>query len=286
MVSLWKRLAHLFATMNVNIGTMLEARPAEDGMGKGLFATVNISVGTRILVESPIILLPQSPTPFREFCQAARSMDSDMNGLRDLHCNARLLNENLPGNILSRIRSENPQNAIDFRDDSLMNLIRLYATYYTNAVAITDAEDAGSVVFRTFSYVNHCCNPNVFSIFSTKTNQQTIYAGWNIKAGEQILISYFGGNEDFMTCEQRLEQTRRDWGFTCACKACLESRITDPERERMGLLKKRLDQSIKNWPPEDHGARQALALEVVQDAKELLRLMEEAGVGYWKLRQM
>ncbi|KAK7711386.1 SET domain-containing protein 5 [Diaporthe eres] len=273
--------------MNVNIGTMLEARPAGDGMGKGLFATVDISVGTRILLENPIILLPQSPTPFREFCQAARSMDSDMNGLRDLHCNALLLNEHLPGNILAQIRSEDPQNTIDFRDDSLMDLIRLYATYYTNAVTIIeDGEDVGSAVFRTFSNVNHSCKPNVFSIFSTKTNRQTVYAGWNIKAGEQILISYFGGNEDFMTCERRLEQTRRDWGFTCACEACLESRITDPERERMGLLKKRLDQSIKNWPPDDHSARQTLALEILQEAKELLQLMEEVGVGYWKFRQI
>lgn len=273
--------------MNLNIGTMLEVRPAGNGMGEGLFATVDISVGTRILRESPILLLPPSPTPFREFCQVARSMHSDMNGLRDLHCNARLLNENLPGNILAQIRSEDPQNAIDVRDDSLMNLVRLYATYYTNAGKITeDGEGAGSAVFRTFSFVNHSCKPNVFSIYSAKTNQQTVYAGWNIKAGQQILISYFGGNEDFMTCEQRLEQTRRDWGFRCACEACLGSRITDPERERMGLLKKKLDHSTNNWPPDNHSDRQALALEVVQEAEELLRLMEEAGVGYWKFRQM
>lgn len=214
-------------------------------------------------------------------------MDSGMNGLGDLHCNARLLNENLPGNVLTQIRSEDPQNTIDARDDSFMNLVRLYATYYTNAVTIIDdGEDTGSAVFRTFSFVNHSCNPNAFSIFSTKANRQTVYAGWDIKAGQQIFISYFGGNEDFMTREQRLEQTRRDWGFACTCYICLGSRRTDPKRERMGLLQKKLDRSIKDWPPDDHNDRQALALEVVQKAEELLRLMEEAGVGYWKLRQM
>lgn len=266
---------------------MLEARPADDGMGKGLFAIVDIPVGTRVLVESPMMMLPQSPTPFREFCQAARSMGSDMNGLKDLHCNARLLNENLPGSLLTQIRSEDPQNPIDDRDDAVMDLVRLYATYYTNSSAIIeDGKETGSAVFRTSSYANHSCMPNVFSIFNAKTNKQTVYAGWNIKAGQQILISYFGGNEDFMTREQRLKQTRRHWGFACGCKVCRESVATDPERERMGLLREELDQSIKNWPPGDDSARQALAFEAVQKSRELARLMENVGLGYWKLRQM
>lgn len=271
----------------MNIGNMLEVRPADEGMGNGLFATVDISVGTRILVESPIILLPQSPTPFREFCKAVSSTDFDMNGLRALHCNARLLNKVVPGNILTQILSEDPQNPIDVRDDSVLNMVRLYATYCTNAVIIVETgEDKGSAVFRSFSYINHSCMPNAFSIFNTKTNRQTVYAGWNIKAGQQILISYFGGNEDFMTHQQRLEQTRRDWSFACACELCRESELTDPERERMELVRKDLDCLIKNWPPEDHSVRRDLALEVVEKCKELLQLMEEAGVGYWKLRQM
>lgn len=271
----------------MDISNIVEARPADDGMGKGLFATVDISVGTRVLVESPMMMLRQSSTPFRDFCQAVRSMDSDMNGLKDLHCNARLLNEHLPGNILTQIRNEDPQKPIDIRDDSVLNLVRLYATYYTNAVTISeDGKDTGSAVFRTLSYVNHSCTPNVFSIFNTKTNRQTVYAGWNIKAGQQILISYFGGNEDFLTREQRLEQTRRDWGFACSCAVCLQSAITDPARERMGLMRKRLDHLINDWPPDDHSVRRDLALEVVQKSQELVRLLEEASVGYWKLGQM
>lgn len=271
----------------MDIGNVLEVRPADEGMGNGLFATVDISVGTRILVESPVILLPQSPTPFREFCKAVGSMESDINGLRDLHCNARLLNRNAPGNIWTQILSEDYQNPIDVRDDSVMNMIRLYATYYTNAVIIIeDGKDKGTAVFRDFSYINHSCRPNAFSIFNTKTNRQTVYAGWNIKAGQQILISYFGGNEDFMTHQQRLEQTRRDWGFACACKLCREPELTDRERERIGLVRRGLDNLIKTWPPDGHSIRRDLAVGVVEGCKELLQLMEEAGVGYWKLRQM
>lgn len=273
--------------MNANIGGMLEARPAEHGMGRGLFATVDIQVGTRILVEGPMISLPKSPTPFREFCQAARLKDSDTNGLKDLHCNARLLNENLPGNIVAQIRSEDP--TIDLRDDSVLDLVKLYTTYYTNAVAIgedgEDGEEAGSAVFRTFSYINHSCDPNVFGMFSTETNRQTLYAGRYIKRGQQILISYFGDNEDFMTREQRLEETRRDWGFKCRCKVCMESHITDPRHEKMGLLKKELDRSTENWPPDDDSAPQDLVLEVVEKSEKLLTMMEKTGVGSWKLRQ-
>lgn len=268
------------------IGNMLEARP-DKKIGKGLYATVDIPVGTRLLVESPMVRLPQSPTPFREFCQAARAMGSEMDGLRDLDCNARLLNENLPGNILSQIRSEDPQNPIDLRDDSVLNLVRLYAIYYTNAVKLTeDDEDAGTAVFCNFSHLSHSCRPNVFSIFSDKTNQQTVYAGCDIKAGQQILVSYFGGHEDFMTTKQRLEQTRRDWGFACSCDVCLNSNITDPLHERMGHLREEVYESTKNWPADDHTDRQALALEAIQEANELLRLMKVAGVGYWKFGQM
>lgn len=269
-----------------NIGNMLEARP-DKKMGKGLYATVNIPVGTRLLVESPLVRLPQSPTPFREFCKVALSMGPEMGGLRDLDCNARLLNENLPGNILSQIRSEDPHNPIDLQDDSVMNLVKLYAIYYTNAVKLTeDDEDAGSAVFCNFSHLNHSCRPNVFSIFSNKTNQQTVYAGCDIKAGQQILISYFGGLEDFMTTKQRLEQTRRDWGFACNCDVCLDSNITDPLHERMRNLREELDESIKDWTADDHAGHQVLALEAIQKAEELLRLMKAAGVGYWKFRQM
>lgn len=268
------------------IGNMLEARP-DKKIGKGLYATVDIPVGTRLLVENPMVRLPQSPTPFQEFCQAARAMGPDMDGLRDLDCNARLLNENLPGNILSQIRSEDPQNPIDLRDDSVLNLVRLYAIYYTNAVKLTeDDEDAGTAVFCNFSHLNHSCRPNVFSIFSDKTNQQTVYAGCDIKAGQQILVSYFGGHEDFMTTKQRLEQTRRDWGFACSCDVCLDSNITDPLHERMGHLREEVYESTKNWPADDHTDRQALALEAIQKANELLRLMKMAGVGYWKFGQM
>ena len=272
--------------MSIDFGDMLEVRPAE-GMGQGLFATVNIPIGTRIVTESPIMWLPQSPTPFRDFCQAVRSIDVDTNGFRDLHCNARLLNENVPGNVFAQIRSEDPQSTIDTRDDTFISLVKLYATYCTNAVTITEGnEDTGSAVFPVFSYINHSCTPNAFILFCSKNKEQTLYAGRDISAGQQILISYLGGDEDLLTGAQRLEQTQRGWGFACTCKLCLESKATDPECERRMKLRRELAQSLRTWPPDSHSARQALAFEVVNKAEELLQTMEDANLGYWKFFPM
>lgn len=101
-----------------------------------------------------------------------------------------------------------------------------------------------------------------------------------------ILTSYFGGDEDHLTRVQRLEQTQRDWNFACTCRLCLESKTTDPECERRMKLRRELAQSLRTWPPDSHSARQSLALEVVNKAEELLQMMEDANLGYWKFYPM
>lgn len=286
VASICNHFAHPHIPMIMAFGDRLEVRPAE-GMGQGLFATVDIPMGTRIVVEKPIMWLPQSKTPFRDFCQAVHSMNANLKDLNDLYCNARLLNQNLATNVFAQIRSEDPQNTIDMRDDGLMGLVKLYATYCTNAVAITEGtEDAGIAVFRIFSHINHSCNPNAFSLFCSKNKQQTVYAGRDIRAGQQILVSYFGGDEDLLTRAQRLEQTQRDWGFTCNCRSCLQPGTADLECERRMSLRVELAQSLQTWPPDGHSARQALALEVVHKAEKLLQRMVDADLGDWKLSPM
>ncbi|KAK2604909.1 hypothetical protein N8I77_007800 [Diaporthe amygdali] len=266
--------------------SMIEVRAAHNGMGRGLFATVDIPMGTYILTESPVILLSRSATPFQDFCDALSSIGTKMTEFEDLYCNVRLLNENLAGNIVTQIRSEDPQTPADVQNEDFRKFLKLYAIYHTNASIITkDNKDAGSAVFLTCSRINHSCVPNSYSIWNDKTDRQTIQTGRDIKAGQQIFVNYLGDRGDFMTHEQRLRQTQTHWGFTCNCRACTKPEIADRVRRDMTSLRRSLDQSHQKWPLVDSETRKAIALKAVQYAEELLRLMEESELGGWKVCQ-
>ncbi|POS74430.1 hypothetical protein DHEL01_v207170 [Diaporthe helianthi] len=267
----------------MDLGETLEVRSA-GAMGQGLFAPSNIPIGTRILVENPLMWVPLSPTPYQGFCQALTLMDdSSKKDLRDLHCNTRLLNQNLAFNLFDRIRSEDPQATIDMRDDDFLNVVKLFATFCTNAVTITEGnEDTASAVYPIFSHINHSCTPNAFVLYSSENKQQTLYAGCDIMAGQQIFVSYLGGDEDFLTSWRRMEETRKYWNFACTCSRCLDPMITDMECARRYELRRDLVLLLGTGPPDACDARQALALQVVNKAEELLGAMEDGDLGYWK----
>lgn len=267
----------------MDLGDNLEVRSA-GVMGQGLFATVDIPIGTRILVENPLMWVPLSPTPYQEFCQTLASMDeANKKHLGDLHCNTRLLNRNLAFNLFDQILSEDRQTTLDMRDDNFLNVVKLFATFCTNAVTIAEGnEDTASAVYPIFSKINHSCTPNAFVLYTSENKQQTLYAGCDIRAGQQILVSYLGGDEDFLTSWQRMEQTRRYWNFSCTCGRCLDPTTTDMECARRHELRRDLALLLETGPPETWGARQALALRVVRKAEELLGAMEDADLGYWK----
>ncbi|KAL1876317.1 hypothetical protein Daus18300_002946 [Diaporthe australafricana] len=269
-----------------NSGKIAEVRPTGDGMGIGLFATMDIPMGTRILAESPLIFLPRSETPFLKLCDAVSLIDPKMTGFADLHCNTRLLNENLPGNIITQIRSENPQSTVDVQNKAFRSLLELYAIYHTNAVIITkDNKDTGSGVFLTYSRINHSCIPNAYHMWNASINRQIVHAGRDISAGQQIFVSYLGDSGDIMTREQRLKETQLYWGFVCSCKACTQSETTDVARKKMRDLRKALDQSYQLWPPADSKAGKIIALNALHNAQKLLHLMEEADLRGWRLCQ-
>lgn len=247
---------------------------------------MDIPMGTRILAESPLMFLPRSKTPFLKFCDAVNLIDPKMTGFADLHCNARLLNENLPGNIVTQIRAESPKSPIDVQNEAFRSFLELYAIYQTNAVIITkDNQDVGSGLFLTYSRINHSCVPNAYNMWNSNTNRQTVHAGRDIKAGQQIFVSYLGDSGDTMTRDQRLKQTQLYWGFICSCKACTRSEITDIARKRMNDSRKALDQSYQLWPPADPKAGKVIALNALHNARKLLHLMEESDLGGWRLCQ-
>lgn len=79
-------------------------------------------------------------------------------------------------------------------------------------------EYMGYSVYPEASYFNHSCSPNI----SKKRNGKA----WEFKIarpvteGEQLCISYLGGDEKDMTLEERRARLQQSWGFECMCERC------------------------------------------------------------------
>lgn len=94
-----------------------------------------------------------------------------------------------------------------------------------NAFGIRSLEDEGSEFFGygcwpSASYFNHSCGPNVFKKRDGRVWE--FRAGKDIAEGEEINITYLGGDEQGMSREERRALLRRNWGFDCGCKRCQE----------------------------------------------------------------
>ena len=78
-------------------------------------------------------------------------------------------------------------------------------------------------LYPSLSYFNHSCTPNVTK---TRVGQSWIFATIStrtIKVGEELCISYLGGEEVGMGREERREKLK-EWGFDCACRRCEEEK--------------------------------------------------------------
>lgn len=96
-----------------------------------------------------------------------------------------------------------------------------------NSFGIRSLDDAGSEYFGwgvwpTASYFNHSCGPNV--------GKKRVGRGWefwaatDVKKGEELCISYMGGDERDLVVADRGERLKGTWGFDCSCGRCLGER--------------------------------------------------------------
>ncbi|KAK1961067.1 SET domain-containing protein [Colletotrichum sublineola] len=99
-----------------------------------------------------------------------------------------------------------------------------------NAFGIRSLEDEGSELFGhgcwpAASYFNHSCGPNV-----TKRREGRAWefrASRDVGKGEQLCITYLGGEERDMPRETRMSTLKRNWGFECGCQRCEEVAVAD-----------------------------------------------------------
>lgn len=76
-------------------------------------------------------------------------------------------------------------------------------------------------LYPSLSYFNHSCTPTVTK---TRKGSSWIFATISskiIEAGEELCISYLGGEEVGMERKERREKLK-EWGFDCACRRCEE----------------------------------------------------------------
>ncbi len=93
-----------------------------------------------------------------------------------------------------------------------------------NSFGIRSLEDDGSEflgygIWIAASYFNHSCAPNV--------TKRRVGRCWefltarDIRAGEQLCITYLSGDERTMNTNQRRARLRMNWEFECACEKCV-----------------------------------------------------------------
>jgi SET domain len=96
-----------------------------------------------------------------------------------------------------------------------------------NSFGIRSLEDEGAEFFGwgvwpEASYFNHSCSPNVAKCRAGR--QWQFWASRDIIAGEQLFISYLGGDEKDMSYDERKQRLNETWGFDCLCPRCAHDR--------------------------------------------------------------
>lgn len=81
-------------------------------------------------------------------------------------------------------------------------------------------EYLGYGVWPEASFFNHSCRPNV-----RKARDGRLWSFWasgDIDEGEELCITYLGGEEKELDVDRRREKLKDEWGFRCGCKRCVE----------------------------------------------------------------
>lgn len=80
-------------------------------------------------------------------------------------------------------------------------------------------QQVGFALYPPLSFYNHSCSPNV-----VKKRTGTI---WNfstiprmVEKGEELCISYLGGEERVLSRDERRKKLQEGWGFECCCTRC------------------------------------------------------------------
>ena len=81
-------------------------------------------------------------------------------------------------------------------------------------------EFLGYGVWPEASFFNHSCRPNL-----RKERRGRLWLFWadeEVEEGEELCITYLGGDEKDLGVEERRRRLQDEWGFRCCCTRCIE----------------------------------------------------------------
>ncbi|RMZ79938.1 hypothetical protein DV738_g2983, partial [Chaetothyriales sp. CBS 135597] len=84
-------------------------------------------------------------------------------------------------------------------------------------------EFLGYGVWPEASFFNHSCRPTL-----RKARQGRCWSFWvdeeqgAVEAGQELTITYLGGDEKELTAEERRKRLQDEWSFRCCCPRCVE----------------------------------------------------------------
>ena len=214
------------------------------GSGMGGFAVVDIEAGERILAERP--LLEWSVAAFAKHkgrerqamdtAVCAKLSEAEQRDFLDLCCN----------------EEHGPER-------------HAYGIWLSNAYP-TEDEPESAAVFRVASRLNHSCQPNAHAAYDLRTHRMRVHALVPIRAGEEVFVSYLGGDPDVRSA--RRAELLRDFGFECRCRKCGLVGAALAESEESQARIKQLSARITAHPCPSN---------VVALVEEKLRLLEREG---------
>lgn len=81
-------------------------------------------------------------------------------------------------------------------------------------------EYLGYALFPEASFFNHSCSPNLQKL---RTGRRWAFrTAFEVPAGEQLCITYLGGEEKHLSVAERRNRLMTTWGFECQCTRCCE----------------------------------------------------------------
>ncbi|KAE9410958.1 hypothetical protein BT96DRAFT_983628 [Gymnopus androsaceus JB14] len=126
---------------------------------------------------------------------------------------------------------------------------------------------SGCRILPLMSRVNHDCTPNANMGFSSKTYAAELRAAMDIKAGQEITITFV---DPAATVVQRGEALQ-SYGLHCTCNACVNGNSTDSDKRRV-----RIGEVVHTF----EGDPMAVPFGI-DELREVLELTEKEGlVGY------
>ncbi|KAF2126718.1 SET domain-containing protein [Dothidotthia symphoricarpi CBS 119687] len=186
---------------------------AVPGKGYGCFALKRLALGTRILAEDPLLIVPIADYVQSDIQAAFDILSPEQQALYfTLHSGHGQDPRAWPSQIHPTVTGRERQRISEQHDARTGKQPSLISIFQTNCMEM----GKGAAVFPHAARFNHSCNPNACFSWNSAIGKETIHTISEIKAGDQITLSY---------CDMVHDKRLRSWelkhyGFVCDCPAC------------------------------------------------------------------